>query len=339
MMTQDATPQATKLSVHQSIHGRFFRRAAFMACLCALALQLGCSAGPSDRSVDQDAGSAATDGTLRVMTFNVLCSFCVFPEFDPWAKRLPHLQSIISEHDPDLIGLQELTFAWDDKDEPGDMVSPNPDEYATVFYVSPKGEGALPAYPDATIYYRKNRFSLVNKGFFWLSPKPEEPFSSGFAKNGSLPRIVAWVVLTDTQRPGKEVLFVNTHFDNNTPSQEMSAPLLLSQLADFAKASAAPRDIIVVGDFNAAPGSPAYTKLEAGLSNSADLATKIERMEASPGQEAWQVSEAIDHIFVSKGANGKLPEVRRWVVDLRRFGDKDRFPSDHFPVVADLLPN
>jgi len=43
------------------------------------------------------------------MTFNVLCSFCNLREFDPWSERLAYFGDIFARHDPDLIGLQELS--------------------------------------------------------------------------------------------------------------------------------------------------------------------------------------------------------------------------------------
>ena len=46
---------------------------------------------------------------LTVMTFNVLCSFCDLRNFDPWSERLNDFEDIFARHDPDLIGLQELS--------------------------------------------------------------------------------------------------------------------------------------------------------------------------------------------------------------------------------------
>ncbi len=290
-------------------------------------------------------GGATPRTTIRVMSFNVLCSFCVFPDYDPWTERVPHLQRVIADHNVDLLGLQELTFAWDDKDEVADMIA-GLQGFAALYYQSPKGEGALPAYPDATIYYRKSRFELVKNGYFWLSPTPDTAFSSGFAAKGSLPRIVAWAALKDLHRGGREVLFLSTHFDNNSPSQEKSAPLLVERIALLRVSSAgapnALRELVGVGDFNATPSSAAYKSLTAKhgaaapLIDSQTLATTIERIGAPADQAAWQVADGIDHIFVTASATGALPTVLRWAVDLRRFGAKDRFPSDHWPVLAEV---
>ena len=315
----------------------------FYAFVVSLLLSLGgCDASPSEAAVSD---GATPRTTIRVMSFNVLCSFCVFPEYDTWTERVPHLQSVIAEHNVDLLGLQELMFVWDDKDEVALMIAGLPG-FAALYYQSPEGEGALPAYADATIYYRKSRFELVKNGYFWLSPTPDVAFSSGFAAKGSLPRIVAWAALRDLHRGGREVLFLSTHFDNNSPSQEKSAPLFVQRIAQLRVSSAgapnALRDLVGVGDFNATPSSAAYKSLvgqhstSAQLVDSQSLAASIERIGAPADQTAWQVADGIDHIFVTADAKGALPDVLRWAVDLRRFGAKNRFPSDHWPVLAEL---
>ncbi len=305
--------------------------------------------------IDTDDGAADTahDATqephteLRVATYNVLCSFCVFPDYDPWDARVPFLQQQIAELDADLLGLQELFWAQDDKDEVTLLMAKHP-VYATHYYVSPEGEGPLPAYPDATIYYRKARFELLGKGFYWLSPTPEVPFSSGFAKKGSLSRLVAWVHLKDLWRPGREVLFANTHVDNNSPSQELSAPLIVARTEAEAGLQANPkRDVIVVGDFNSKPDSPAFAGFTAPrpggfrLVDTFSLVDQPKRLQAKP-EPSWSPQIRIDHIFVGlPGAPTQLtapakPVARDWTVDLRRFGDHDRFPSDHWPVSVTL---
>ena len=306
-------------------------------------------------STQTDGAAASDSGTtdaqeqartsLRAVTFNVLCSFCVFKAYDKWPERVPYLQQIIAEHNADLLGLQELMFVWDDKDEVGDMVAKLPG-FAALYYISPKDEGPLPAYADATIYYRKSRFTLVDSGFFWLSPTPDKPYSSGFSAKGSLPRIVAWAALKDVRRKGREVLFVNTHFDNSSPSQAKSAPLFVERLATLRKSSAgAPnplRDVVAMGDFNSTPSTVAYKTLItpfggiAPLIDSQVLAAQIEKIGTEEDQSDWLVKDGIDHIFVVQTPEGVTPTVKRWAVDLRRFGPNNFFPSDHWPVLTEV---
>ena len=63
---------------------------------------LGCGEDPEDVEL-------LPPKPLNVMTFNVLCSVCNPSEYDPWDERLSYFADIFQRHDPDLIGVQELT--------------------------------------------------------------------------------------------------------------------------------------------------------------------------------------------------------------------------------------
>src|SRR5262249_19657826 len=58
-----------------------------------------------------------------------------------------------------------------------------------------------------------------------------------------------------------EFVFATTHFDNNSPSQERSAPLVLERTASLG----AELPVILVGDFNSQPVDPAYDLLTRGV--------------------------------------------------------------------------
>src|SRR5690606_9112160 len=94
------------------------------------------------------------------------------------------------------------------------------DGFSSVYYAAADSNFT---YPDAAILYRTERFDLVGSGEFWLSPTPDEPSSIGFSPP-QVPRLVVWARLFDKQSDA-ELVFVSTHFDNNSPSQELSAPL------------------------------------------------------------------------------------------------------------------
>lgn len=261
---------------------------------------------------------------LTVMTYNVLCSFCNPREFDPWDERVPYFGDIFRRHNPDLIGLQELTPL---NDEVGDILTQLPG-YAPVYY---DPAGATP-YPDAIILYRTSRFTLVDRGEYWLSPTPDTPLTTGFAPP-QFPRLVVWATLRDNAAGRREIFFATTHFDNNTPSQRLSSPLLQQRTAPFEVTM----PTIVVGDFNSRPDSTAYGILTTDASNGFVFANTFEltswRMIANQTPTpAYDVNDRIDHIFLA-GARTTW-NVTDWVVDLTTYGAKGRYPSDHFPVTA-----
>src|SRR5690606_25064386 len=134
--------------------------------------------------------------------------------------------------------------------------------------------------------------------FYWLSPTPDVPLSVGFSPP-QFARLVAWAKFHEPAS-GAEFLFATTHFDNNSPSQELSAPLLLERTE--AEADGLP--VIVTGDFNSRPNSVAYGILVGGdgfaLTNSFDLAGDNWSVESNldPAPD-YDPSIRIDHMVVA----------------------------------------
>lgn len=257
--------------------------------------------------------------SFGVMTFNVLCSFCD-GTYDPWPERLAYFEDIFERYEPDLIGLQEIAF----ESEVGEVLALRPGFAATYFV----NQETAVAYPDATVLYREARFELVSRGDYWLSPTPDVPSSTGFVEQ-QLPRLVEWVELRD-RVSHRSLYFATTHFDNNAPSQDESAPLLLERTAPWAERM----PVVVVGDFNSQTYDPAYEALEAELVNAEELAVSstVEHNQAS--EPAYDFAERIDHIFLAPKAGWS---VERWAVDLHVYGANDRYPSDHFAMFAEVL--
>ncbi len=194
-------------------------------------------------------------------------------------------------------------------------------------------EDALP-YPDAAIFYRKSRFSVLDSGEYWLSPTPDVPNSNGFAKH-QLPRLVVWARFRD-KAGDREPYFATTHFDNNTPSQALTAPLVKERTAPFAKTL----PVVMLGDFNSKPGVEAWNTLTTDSGDGfafrdtqamADEWSVISNQEPTP---SYDLADRIDHIFVA-GDKTHWKAIR-WHADLTVYGPKSRYPSDHFPIVAEL---
>ncbi len=286
---------------------------------------------PSDSSSTdgQDAADAVVaPAAIRVMTFNVLCFFCNDIDYDPWEERLLYFGDLFARHAPDLVGLQELLFA----DEVAQVLEQAPG-YAALFFQDDT-QPLFKAYADATILYRTDRFELVDNGFYWLSETPDVPLSGGWADT-NLARLVAWAHLRRIE-DGQHLTFASTHFDNNPPNQEMSAPLFVQRTRE----QAAEMPVIVVGDFNSKPASAAYAILAAPaedpaltLKNTFDLAETWAVVTNQEPPPAYDPNHRIDHLFVAGEADWR---VSSWDVDMTVYGPHDRYPSDHFAMVADI---
>lgn len=285
-------------------------------------------------SHDQTAGELSDDDDtaqpaslrLTVMSFNVLCFFCDDLNYDPWEERLDYFKDIFDRHQPDLVGLQELLF----EDEVDAILERSP-QYAALFFED-DNQALFKDYADATILYRSDRFEVVDNGYYWLSETPDVPLSGGWAEQ-NLARMVAWAHFRELTT-GKELTFASTHFDNNTPNQEMSAPLFVNWVRGWASQ----RPTIVVGDFNSRPDSIAYGILtdpgEEGdlpLLNAFDRAAEWRQDSNQDPLPDYDPDSRIDHIFVPGEG---VWTVEDWVVDLWKYGEQVRYPSDHRAIAA-----
>lgn len=269
-------------------------------------------------------------GLIRVLTYNILCRVCVKEEYDPWEIRVAHLRQLVERYDPDLIGSQELG-GWQDIEE----YLPEGNIYAPVTF-----EFGPWTYADAALFYRQEKYEVMDSGQFWLSPTPHLPF--GFAwKPLSAPRYITWAYLRD-RTSGFSFLFMNTHFDNNPPNKDTCAPIVFETFSKYA----ARMPIIFTGDFNTNPTHDRYGILQHGYGdeiifvNAADLTPLRELVTYAPdvdgpvGTTPFEtLDHTIDHIFMAGPVD---MEVTRWMVDYNRYGTAQRPASDHPAVYSEL---
>jgi endonuclease/exonuclease/phosphatase family metal-dependent hydrolase len=113
-----------------------------------------------------------------------------------------------------------------------------------------------PEKPDehSAIFFRKDRFSLVENGDFWLSETPDVPGSVGW--DASMTRLSTWVLLADAQGPApgrraRKLLVVNSHFDHKgAEARKNSAVLVAARAQEIALRTGADA-VAITGDFNA----------------------------------------------------------------------------------------
>jgi endonuclease/exonuclease/phosphatase family metal-dependent hydrolase len=273
-------------------------------------------------------GSAlvAADGPeLRVMSFNIRYGTAPDGE-NHWDRRKDFLVETILAFQPDLLGTQE-TLAFQ-----RDFLAEKLTDYRVlgVGREDGKEQGEIMA-----IYWRKDRFEVLDSGHFWLSTTPETPGSKSW--DSALPRMVTWIKLRDLKQPdARPILWMNTHFDHRgEQARQESARLVRAKLGEMGEGCS----LIVTGDFNAAEGSQPYQLLFGEIDGVKSPVVDSFRM-AHPergteegtfsGFRAENVSGArIDWIACS----------RDWRViqaGIDRTSRDGRTPSDHFPVFAIL---
>lgn len=257
-------------------------------------------------------GSATS---LSVMTFNMRYDN---PEDgqNNWRFRRERIAGVIKAQEVDVLGTQEL-LSNQFNDLSGLLTG-----YQGV------GVGRLDGAESGeycAVFFRKDRFTLLDSGTFWLSETPEVVGSLGW--DGACERIATWVVLRD--RDGRELFFIDTHLDHvGQVARDEGVSLLMKRIETLSGG----RPVILTGDFNSEPGSSvvAHVQKDGVLHDAKAIAAQRSGTDWS-FSDFGQIPEAerplLDYIFVS----GDIEAVRYEVLpDIFDGG----YVSDHAPVMA-----
>jgi len=258
---------------------------------------------------------------LKLMTFNIRYDNPQDGDYS-WKNRIPLIQGLLQQEHPDIMGFQE---ALKNQVEGLQELLPGFSKWG-VGRDDGKEKGEY-----SVIFYRSTRFSKIDGSNFWLSETPSVPGSRSW--NTGCTRIVTWLKLKD--KLSNTVFFVfNTHFDNASPTaREESAKLLKQKIAEIAGNTTS----IITGDFNDSINSIPFHILTTGmgaLSNTQDLST------SPPEGPDYSFIDfpfnpvkgnICDYIFLKNKETIKV--IRHSIVT---FHNKDKYPSDHLPVCAEL---
>ena len=257
-------------------------------------------------------GSATS---LSVMTFNMRYDN---PEDgqNNWRFRRERVAGVIKAQEVDVLGTQEL-LSNQFNDLSGLLTG-----YQGV------GVGRLDGVESGeycAVFFRKDRFTLLDSGTFWLSETPEVVGSLGW--DGACERIATWVVLRD--RDGREFFFIDTHLDHvGQVARDEGVSLLMKRIETLSGG----RPVILTGDFNSEPGSSvvAHVQKDGVLRDAKAIAAQRSGTDWS-FSDFGQIPEAerplLDYIFVS----GEIEAVRYEVLPDTFDGG---YVSDHAPVMA-----
>ncbi|QSG12781.1 Metal-dependent hydrolase [Halapricum desulfuricans] len=259
---------------------------------------------------------------FRVMTYNVRYDNPDDGEHR-WSNRREGVADTIRFREPSLLGLQEPLehqLSYLREQLPGY-------EWAGDPRVDGDSEGEY-----SPVAFDGRRFDLVETDTFWLSETPERAGSLGW--DARHPRIVTWVRLRDRDT-GAVFVHANTHFSHDGPqARRHSARLLRERLDELTD----DEPVIVTGDFNCIAGeSPHETIVDPDAGRRA-LSNAIDRSEHGHYGPETSVTDfehlvpnrKIDHVFVTDDV-----EVRQHGVCTDLFA-AERYPSDHFPVLAQV---
>lgn len=254
---------------------------------------------------------------MRLMTFN-LRSDSIFDIKNRWEKRKNLVSETVMNYLPDVLGVQELTplmFLDLKKSITG---------YESVGMARSKR-----FFPEKNDLFVKNGFNIKKYETFWLSKKPQLQGSSVWYS--LYPRICTTALV---EKDGFSFRVYNTHLDCIlSQAREYGIKKILDYIEVQYEKEKAP--IILMGDFNATPSSRVIKNLVDGKyigrrfvavqEGHADLYNHT-TMSMFKGREQ---GAHIDYIFVSE--EFKIEDVK--IIDYSKEG---KYPSDHYPLLADV---
>lgn len=244
---------------------------------------------------------------VTVMSYNV---YYKTPE-----ERWENVVQNIRNNNPDSFGLQEATPEWIDA-----IAAAMPD-YAYVG-VGRNADGSGEASP---VFYKKDKYELVDSGTFWLSKTPEKP-SKGW--DAMFNRICTYVVLRD-----KETRFIYAHFNAHFDHMGVIARLeSVAVVSDKISRICNTLPVVFTGDLNDPEGGEMYNRvLETGLRDTKYLAEAADDETTFHGYSDLMTKEKpIDFIFV----NAMATKVATYKVDTTKYDGE--YASDHHPVISEM---
>ena len=255
--------------------------------------------------------------TIKIATYNLRYANTT-DVGNLWTERKHAVVDLIQYHQFEIFGVQEaIKLQLEDLK----TVMPGFDYYGVG-----RDDGRS-AGEHSSIFYKRDRFEILDKGDFWLSQTPEQP---GFGWDSKFNRICSWVKLKD--KKSKKTFFVfNAHYDHQgIVARVESSKLVLKKINQIA--GDAP--VVFMGDLNGGRDTEWYLSLAHSvlLKDSFRMVDHPYQLNGSfNGFNTGEVGkDVIDHVFVSKHF-----KANRWAVLTDTYFGK--YPSDHFPVAVELI--
>ena len=251
----------------------------------------------------------AEGADIRVVTFNLRYTGSGKTSI---AYRAPLMAAQLKEIDADSMGFQEATLRW--------MIylEKHLDGYG---YVGVSRRNGRQIGEFSPIFYKKDKYNVVDSGTFWLSKTPEKAGSKDWDSNNV--RICTWALL-ENKETGERYVHLNTHLDHiSGEARENQMKVLLTKVNEFV----GKYPIVLTGDFNDITGSSMYN-LATEILKDSSIASPV--TDSKYTYHAYGEAESkIDFIFISEDAEPLVYHVIDDKID-------DTYLSDHYGIYVDL---
>lgn len=270
--------------------------------------------------------AARRDDALRVATMNTHYILLDATGEDPWSvagwqRRRGAMAEVLIGLDADLIAFQEMeSFRRGDD---GSVNLARDDLLAVMPDFAMAATGDWRHFPSTQpIFYRSARLRLLDQGWFFFSNTPDVIYSRTF--NGSYPAFASWAWFAD-RRTGTRLRVVNVHLDFRSAENRLrSAALIADRLRPWLDAG---EPVVLAGDLNAMAGSRT-----ARILTDAGLILTPARGSSYHFNRGLNLFGAIDHVL-----HDCTTRLTDRPVAIRERPER-QWPSDHYPVLAQVLP-
>lgn len=255
---------------------------------------------------------------IKVMSYNIRLDLASDGE-NRWDARKDKVAGLMNYYGPGFIGCQEVQH------HQLKYLLENLDGYS---YIGVGRDDGKEAGEYSCIFYKKDKFQVLQHSTFWLSPTPD---SVSFGWGAAYKRVCTYGLFKNKKT--KQLFWVfNTHLDNISKLARLeSLKLINNRMKAFNKNN---YPVILSGDFNSHADEPPYQFISSVLKNSRDISKMT-----YGGVNTWQAFKfhekpdgCIDYIFVS---DDKRISVSKFATITDSYDLK--YPSDHFPVMATMF--
>ncbi|MEA9356592.1 endonuclease/exonuclease/phosphatase family protein [Bacteriovorax sp. PP10] len=253
---------------------------------------------------------------LRIITSNIRFSNPSDGSHD-WPNRLPLLADLYQSFKPDILATQEgrqiQIKELDDSIPDLDLVDSHRSWIDERMY--------------PCLFVNLQTISVERSGDIWLSKTPHVPGSKDF--DSAFPRLCTWAEVT-VKVSGEKLMIVNTHLDHILSSTRLGQiHVLINEVKKIND-----RPLMIMGDFNESP----LTEVKKDLMDAFGL--KDPWIEKNYAEETSHhgfsgtkavTGDRIDWILMPKNF-----ECTSLVMDKRSI--ENVYPSDHYPLLATVIP-
>lgn len=255
------------------------------------------------------------EAQLKVMSYNIKYANENDGE-NSWSKRKDYLASQIRFYEPHIFGVQEALHR---------QLEFLKEKLPGYEYFGKGRDDGTQKGEFSAIFYKSEKFELLEQGTFWLSSTPATP---GKGWDAAYPRVCTYGLFKE-KASGKEFWVFNTHFDHvGKEARKESARLIHKKIEELNKNET---PLILMGDLNLEPETEEVKFLSTHYKDSKKEAEVVFGPEGTFNAYDFNtpVTRRIDYIFTNNGINVEKYGVLSDSRDLK-------YPSDHLPVLVHL---